>query len=177
MRVVTSTYLGATSGKALDALVGVGVEVKVKYDAFATKLHAKSWLFYRPGELGTAYSSTNLSQAALHDGLEWNVHLARSDAAPVFTRMRSTFDSYGRTSRTRPTASKTVIVWTWLSPKLVAEKVSSTAAERKRKSTVSRQTLPSHTNATRWSLGTTSSTCSISSTFGAGSSMSTGSWL
>lgn len=95
MRVVTSTYLGATSRKALDALVELGAEVAVRYDGNATKLHAKSWLFHRPGELDTAYiGSSNLSQAALHDGIEWNVRLARADAPAVFARMQGTFDTY-----------------------------------------------------------------------------------
>lgn len=95
IRVVTSTYLGATSRKALDRLVEIGADVRVRYDGNATKLHAKSWLFHRPGELDTAYiGSSNLSQAALHDGIEWNVRLARADAPAVFERMRGTFDTY-----------------------------------------------------------------------------------
>ncbi|MCW2920596.1 MAG: helicase [Thermoleophilia bacterium] len=95
IRVVTSTYLGATSGKALDELVKIGASVCVRYDGNATKLHAKSWLFHRPGGLDTAYiGSSNLSQAALHDGIEWNVRLARADAPAVFIRMQGTFDSY-----------------------------------------------------------------------------------
>lgn len=95
IRVVTSTYLGATSAKALDELVKIGAEVRVRYDGNATKLHAKSWLFHRPGGLDTAYiGSSNLSQAALHDGIEWNVRLARADAPAVFARMQGTFDAY-----------------------------------------------------------------------------------
>jgi superfamily II DNA or RNA helicase/HKD family nuclease len=95
IRVVTSTYLGATSGKALDALIKLGADVRVRYDGNATKLHAKSWLFHRSGELDTAYiGSSNLSQAALHDGIEWNVRLARADAPAVFLRMQGTFDTY-----------------------------------------------------------------------------------
>jgi superfamily II DNA or RNA helicase/HKD family nuclease len=95
VRVVTSTYLGATSRKALDELVRIGADVRIRYDGNATKLHAKSWLFHRPGGLDTAYiGSSNLSQAALHDGIEWNVRLARADAPAVFQRMQGTFDTY-----------------------------------------------------------------------------------
>ncbi|MCB0877888.1 MAG: DUF3427 domain-containing protein [Thermoleophilia bacterium] len=95
IRVVTSTYLGATSRKAIDELVKLGAHVRIRYDGNATKLHAKSWLFHRPGELDTAYiGSSNLSQAALHDGIEWNVRLARADAPAVFSRMQATFDTY-----------------------------------------------------------------------------------
>ncbi|MEP6800262.1 MAG: DUF3427 domain-containing protein, partial [Lapillicoccus sp.] len=98
VRVITSTYLGATSGKALDDLVDLGVEVRVNYQGMATKLHAKAWLFRRPGELDTAFvGSSNLSEAALYTGLEWNVRLARADAPGVFTRIQQVFDTYWNT--------------------------------------------------------------------------------
>lgn len=95
VRVITSTYLGSTSAKALDELVKLGAEVRVNYQGQATKLHAKAWLFRRPGELDTAFvGSSNLSEAALYSGLEWNVRLARADASGVFKRIQDTFDSY-----------------------------------------------------------------------------------
>jgi len=98
VRVITSTYLGATSAKALDELVKLGVEVKVNYQGQSTKLHAKAWLFRRPGELDTAcVGSSNLSDAALYSGLEWNVRLARADAPGVFGRIQQTFESYWNT--------------------------------------------------------------------------------
>lgn len=95
IRVITSTYLGSTSAKALDELVSIGAEVRVNYQGQATKLHAKAWLFRRPGELDTAcVGSSNLSDAALYSGLEWNVRLARADAPGVFGRIQQTFESY-----------------------------------------------------------------------------------
>lgn len=98
VRVITSTYLGSTSGKALDDLVNLGAEVRVNYQGMATKLHAKAWLFRRPGELDTAFiGSSNLSEAALYTGLEWNVRLARADAPSVFNRIQQVFDSYWNT--------------------------------------------------------------------------------
>ncbi len=98
LRVITSTYLGSTSAKALDELVSIGAEVRVNYQGQATKLHAKAWLFRRPGELDTAcIGSSNLSDAALYSGLEWNVRLARADAPGVFGRIQQTFESYWHT--------------------------------------------------------------------------------
>lgn len=103
IRVITSTYLGSTSAKALDELVRLGAQVRVNYQGHATKLHAKAWLFRRPAELDTAFvGSSNLSEAALYSGLEWNVRLARSDAASVFARIQQTFDSYWHTSAYEP---------------------------------------------------------------------------
>jgi superfamily II DNA or RNA helicase/HKD family nuclease len=98
VRVITSTYLGSTSGKALDELINLGAEVRVNYQGMATKLHAKAWLFRRPGQLDTAFiGSSNLSEAALYTGLEWNVRLARADAPSVFSRIQQVFDSYWNT--------------------------------------------------------------------------------
>lgn len=98
VRVITSTYLGSTSVKALDDLIDLGAEVRVNYQGIATKLHAKAWLFRRPGELDTAFiGSSNLSEAALYTGLEWNVRLARADAPAVFTRIQQVFDTYWNT--------------------------------------------------------------------------------
>lgn len=95
IRVITSTYLGATSGKALDEFVKLGADVRVNYNGSATRLHAKAWLFRRDRELDTAFvGSSNLSEAALYSGLEWNVRLARADAPGVFQRIQNTFDTY-----------------------------------------------------------------------------------
>ncbi len=95
VRVITTTYMGATEPKALNALVELGAEVRVAFDARTTKLHAKSWMLDRPGGLSTAFiGSSNLSHTALHDGLEWNVRLSQVDAPHLIERMRATFDSH-----------------------------------------------------------------------------------
>ena len=95
LRIITTTYMGATERKALDALVKVGADVRVAYDAQRTKLHAKAWLLQRPRGLSTGFiGSSNLSRTAMHDGLEWNVRLAEAEAASILERMRATFDVY-----------------------------------------------------------------------------------
>jgi hypothetical protein len=40
LRVITTTYMGVTQPKALDALARIGAEVRVAYDGNRTKLHA-----------------------------------------------------------------------------------------------------------------------------------------
>jgi len=41
VRVITTTYMGATEQRAVDELVALGAEVRVAFDARTTKLHAK----------------------------------------------------------------------------------------------------------------------------------------
>lgn len=95
LRVITTTYMGATERKALEALADVGAQLRVAFDALRTKLHAKAWILNRPGGLATAFiGSSNLSLTAMHHGLEWNVRLAEAEAGSLISRMRATFDTY-----------------------------------------------------------------------------------
>ena len=95
VRVITTTYMGATEKRAVDELVALGAEVRVAFDARTTKLHAKAWLLERSSGLTTAFvGSSNLSHTALFDGLEWNVRLSSVDAAHVIDRVRMTFESH-----------------------------------------------------------------------------------
>lgn len=96
LRVITTTYLGATDARALDALVSeFGAEVRVNYDTNHTRLHAKAWLLRRNTGFHTAYvGSSNLSHAALIDGLEWNVRLSAIATPHLLEKFRATFDSY-----------------------------------------------------------------------------------
>ena len=96
LRVLTTTYMGATDRTALDRLVrDFGAEVRVNYETQSTRLHAKAWLFRRNSGFDTAYvGSSNLSRAALLDGLEWNVRLAGSHTPELLAKFEATFDSY-----------------------------------------------------------------------------------
>ena len=55
LRVITTTYCGATERRALDLLVELGADVKVRYEKNSTRLHAKAWLFRRRTGFDTAY--------------------------------------------------------------------------------------------------------------------------
>lgn len=96
IRVITTTYMGATERRALDRLVReFGAEVKVNYETRSTRLHAKAWLFHRRTGFATAYvGSSNLSRTALVDGLEWNVRLSSVATPAVMRKFEATFDSY-----------------------------------------------------------------------------------
>lgn len=96
IRVITTTYMGATDRHALDRLVrDFGATVKVNYEIRSTRLHAKAWLFRRKTGFDTAYvGSSNLSRAALLDGLEWNVRLSSVATPSVLDKFEATFDAY-----------------------------------------------------------------------------------
>jgi superfamily II DNA or RNA helicase/HKD family nuclease len=95
LRVLTSTYMGATDRHALDRLVrDFGAQVRVNYETRSTRLHAKAWLFRRQSGADTAYvGSSNLSKAALLDGLEWNVRLSGAHTPELLHKFEATFDS------------------------------------------------------------------------------------
>lgn len=95
MRVITTSYIGATDRRALDRLAELGAEVKVSYETRMTRLHAKAWLFHRETGFSTAYvGSSNLSKSALIDGLEWNVRLSTVEQGHLLDTFRATFDEY-----------------------------------------------------------------------------------
>lgn len=95
VRVITTTYMGATDQRALDRLVELGADVKISYETRTTRLHAKAWLFRRATGMPTAYvGSSNMSRTALTDGLEWNVRLSSVEQAHLLETFAETFDSY-----------------------------------------------------------------------------------
>ncbi|QNN55133.1 DUF3427 domain-containing protein [Nocardioides mesophilus] len=95
-RVVTTTYMGATERAALDRLVReFDAQVKIQYDAQRTRLHAKAWMFRRNTGFDTAYvGSSNLSRAALLDGVEWNVRLSHVGTPTLLEKFSATFNTY-----------------------------------------------------------------------------------
>jgi superfamily II DNA or RNA helicase len=95
LRILTTTYLGATDAMAIEALLDIGAEIKVSYDSRRTRLHAKAWLFHRDSGFTTGLvGSSNLSSAALLDGCEWNVRLSAVDNASILAKFVTTFDQY-----------------------------------------------------------------------------------
>ncbi len=95
LRVLTTTYTGSTEAKALDMLREIGAEVRVSYDTSTTRLHAKSWLFYRASGFSTAYiGSSNLTHSAQVNGLEWNIRASSARNPAVVDKVAAVFESY-----------------------------------------------------------------------------------
>jgi superfamily II DNA or RNA helicase len=96
LRVLTTSYLGATDLKAVELLRSLpNTEIRVSYDTHRTRLHAKAYMFHRDSGFGTAYvSSANLSNPALTEGLEWTLKLSQYESPHLWDRVSATFETY-----------------------------------------------------------------------------------
>ena len=104
IRVLTTTYLGVTEMTAVDRIAGIdGAEVRISYDPRSTRLHAKAYMFRRKTGFDTAFiGSSNLSKAALNEGMEWNVKMTSEDVPQVLRRIGHMFYEYWNSSDFEP---------------------------------------------------------------------------
>lgn len=96
LRIITTTYMGATDAKAIDELSKLpNTEIKVSYNNSNERLHAKAYLFFRNSGYHTGYiGSSNFSRSALTDGLEWNVKVTTKEIPHIIDKFQKTFESY-----------------------------------------------------------------------------------
>jgi superfamily II DNA or RNA helicase len=100
LKVITTSYMGATDVKAVDFLSRLrNTEIKVSYNTDNERLHAKAYLFLRNTGFHTGYiGSSNLSRSALTSGLEWNMKVTTKEVGHIIDKFQKTFDTYWQDS-------------------------------------------------------------------------------
>jgi len=96
LRVITTTYMGASDYKAIQLLSKLeNTQIKISYNTGNERLHAKAYLFKRNTGFHTGYiGSSNFSRSALTDGLEWNLKITTKEVCHIIDKFQKTFDSY-----------------------------------------------------------------------------------
>lgn len=96
VRVITTSYMGASDAAAVEWLANLpNVQVRVSYDTDRTRLHAKAYHFSRESGFSTAYiGSSNMSQAAITSGLEWNLKVTEQDMPHILEKFTAEFETY-----------------------------------------------------------------------------------
>lgn len=96
LRIITTTYCGATQAKAIEQLAALpNTEIRISYNTDIERLHAKSYIFVRNSGMNTAYiGSSNLSKSAQTEGLEWNMRVTSVENPHIIKTALATFEMY-----------------------------------------------------------------------------------
>ncbi|MEY3012504.1 MAG: hypothetical protein RIT45_1239, partial [Pseudomonadota bacterium] len=85
---------GRETALAAEARVEVRVVRTAKLATRSRSFHPKAWLVEQGAERAVGWvGSSNISSAALHDGVEWNLRLDRAADLSAWQRLRQAFDA------------------------------------------------------------------------------------
>ncbi len=110
LRLITGDYYGVTEPNGLERLLDLAMapdrertcELRV-FESNGRSFHPKAYLFDFGGGEGIAFvGSSNLSQTALGNGVEWNYRVVRSRDGSGFDAVRDGFEQLFRHERTLP---------------------------------------------------------------------------
>ena len=96
LRIIATTYMKATDYKAIVELSKLpNTEVRINYETNQMRMHAKTYIFKRNTGFSTVYiGSSNLSNPALTEGLEWNLKVTEQESFDIVKKCEVTFESY-----------------------------------------------------------------------------------
>lgn len=96
LKIITTSYMGATEVKAIEYLSSLpNTQIKVSYNSEHERLHAKAYLFLRNSGFHTGYiGSSNISRSALTNGLEWNLKVTTREIGHIIDKFQKTFETY-----------------------------------------------------------------------------------
>lgn len=111
LRVITTTYMGATDPKAIRRLFELAqfgdVTIRASFNTQQERLHTKAYIFNRRNGFNTAYiGSSNLSRSALTKGLEWNMRVTSVENPHIINKTKATFDNYWNSDDFEPIDSE-----------------------------------------------------------------------
>ena len=96
LRIITTSYMGASDPEAIEALARLAnTSIRVSYDVDRTRLHAKAYHFSRNTGFSTAYiGSANMSRVAITSGLEWTLKVTAQDMPHILEKFVAEFETY-----------------------------------------------------------------------------------
>jgi superfamily II DNA or RNA helicase len=103
VRFLTGDYLGVTEPNALLRLLDLGEGLSLRvFESEGLSFHPKAYILRGNKGEGVAFiGSSNLSNAALYAGVEWNYRIITSAASPGFRDVLKAFDDLFEHPRTR----------------------------------------------------------------------------
>lgn len=109
VRILTGDYLGVTDPHALRQLMllqAKGAAIKIFESEGKTSFHMKAYIFVRSKEGGASegcafVGSSNLSNSALLDGLEWNLHVDKDENEIRFKQILDEYEGLYNDTRSK----------------------------------------------------------------------------